>query len=746
MTEFKSGVDLSLMEGVLRQYQDDSTSLIMILQQAQAIYGYLPQEVIYHVAERTGNSPAKVMGVATFYSYFRLKPMGIYQIMLCDGTACHVNGSDRIRAAITQELGIHNGETTEDGMFTLNEVACLGCCSLAPVMMINGDTYGNLTPEKTINILRQLRQRESGEGIRILVGQGSCGVSAGAGRVAKVLAGHMTATDSFTVETTGCIGMCYLEPIVDIYEGEKLLHRLVKVTETDALGIVEAVRKKDFSKLEAMFISDEDARFLKKQKRVALRHCGVVDPTSIDDYIKKDGYKAIDKALHMTPEEVIEEVKVSGLAGRGGAGFPTWFKWNAARNAEGEHKHLICNADEGDPGAFMDRAVIESDPHSLIEGMLIGAYAIGASDMYVYIRAEYPLAVERLGNAIEQARSRGLLGENILGSGFSCDLNIKIGAGAFVCGEETALIESMEGKRGMPRLKPPFPAQSGYLNEPSNINNVETFANVAWIINNGGAAFAAMGTENSKGTKVFALTGKVQRGGLVEVPMGNSLRDVIFDIAGGIKDGRSYKAVQMGGPSGGCIPADLVDTPIDYKALSATGAIMGSGGMVVMDDSTCMVNIARFFLDFTARESCGKCVPCRIGTTRMMEILNRICDGQGQEGDIEMLEQLCMSIKDGSLCGLGQTAPNPVLTTIRYFRDEYEAHIRDKKCPAHECAALLKISIDADKCKGCTVCARKCPVECISGERKTPHVIDQSSCIKCKQCVSSCKFDAIVVD
>ena len=746
MTEFKSGVDLSLMEGVLRQYQDDSTSLIMILQQAQAIYGYLPQEVIYHVAERTGNSPAKVMGVATFYSYFRLKPMGTYQIMLCDGTACHVNGSDRIRAAITQELGIHNGETTEDGMFTLNEVACLGCCSLAPVMMINGDTYGNLTPEKTINILRQLRQRESGEGIRILVGQGSCGVSAGAGRVAKVLAGHMTATDSFTVETTGCIGMCYLEPIVDIYEGDKLLHRLVKVTETDALDIVEAIRKKDFSKLEAMFISDEDARYLKKQKRVALRHCGVVDPTSIDDYIKSDGYKAIDKALHMTPEEVIEEIKVSGLAGRGGAGFPTWFKWNAARNAQGEHKHLICNADEGDPGAFMDRAVIESDPHSLIEGMLIGAYAIGASDMYVYIRAEYPLAVERLGKAIEQARSRGLLGENILGTDFSCDLNIKIGAGAFVCGEETALIESMEGKRGMPRLKPPFPAQSGYLNEPSNINNVETFANVAWIINNGGAAFAAMGTENSKGTKVFALTGKVQRGGLVEVPMGNSLRDVIFDIAGGIKNGRSYKAVQMGGPSGGCIPADLVDTPIDYKALSATGAIMGSGGMVVMDDSTCMVNIARFFLDFTARESCGKCVPCRIGTTRMMEILNRICDGQGQEGDIELLEQLCVSIKDGSLCGLGQTAPNPVLTTIRYFRDEYEAHIRDKKCPAHECSALLKISIDPAKCKGCTVCARKCPVECISGERKTPHVIDQSSCIKCKQCVSSCKFDAIVVD
>ena len=557
MTEFKSGVDLTLMEGVLRQYQEDSTSLIMILQRAQSIYGYLPQEVIYHVAARTGNSPAKVLGVATFYSYFRLEPMGTYQIMLCQGTACHVNGAERIRTAITQELGIVNGQTTEDGMFTLNEVACLGCCSLAPVMMINGDTYGKLTPESTIKILRELKKREEGGGIRILVGQGSCGVSAGAARVAKVLSGHMTATDSFTVEKTGCIGMCYLEPIVDIYEGDKLLHRLVHVNEVDALGIVEAVRKKDFSKLESMFISDDDARFLKKQKRVALRHCGVIDPTSIDDYIRHDGYQALDKALRMTPEEVIEEIKVSGLAGRGGAGFPTWFKWNAARQAPGESKHLICNADEGDPGAFMDRAVIESDPHSLIEGMLIGAYAIGAKDMFVYIRAEYPLAVEHLGKAIEEARARGLLGENILGTGFSCDLEIKTGAGAFVCGEETALIESMEGKRGMPRLKPPFPAVSGYLNEPSNINNVETFANVAWIIKNGGAAFSAMGTENSKGTKVFALTGKVQRGGLVEVPMGNTLKDVIFDIAGGIKDGHQYKAVQMGGPSGGCIPASM---------------------------------------------------------------------------------------------------------------------------------------------------------------------------------------------
>ncbi|MBQ2846456.1 MAG: SLBB domain-containing protein, partial [Firmicutes bacterium] len=599
--------------------------------------------------------------------------------------------------------------------------------------MINGQTYGNLTPEKTINILRELRAREGGGGFRVMVGQGSCGVSAGAGRVAKVLEGYMTGTDSFSVHKTGCIGMCYLEPIVDIYEGDELLHRLVKVKEKDAHDIVDALRKKDFSGVEHLFIQEEDASFLSKQTRVALRNCGVIDPTSIDDYINHDGYKALDKALKMSPEEVIEEIKTSGLAGRGGAGFPTWFKWDAARKAKGEQKHIICNADEGDPGAFMDRAVIESDPHALIEGMLIGAYAIGATDMFVYIRAEYPLAVEHLNAAIVQAENRGLLGENILGTGFSCKLSIKIGAGAFVCGEETALIESMEGKRGMPRLKPPFPAQSGYLNEPSNINNVETFANVAWIIRNGGKAFAAMGTENSKGTKVFALTGKVVRGGLVEVPMGYTLRDVIFGIAGGIKDGREYKAVQMGGPSGGCIPAHLIDTPIEYKALSATGAIMGSGGMVVMDDTTCMVNIARFFLNFTAKESCGKCVPCRIGTTRMMEILDRICEGEGQEGDIELLEELCVSIKDGALCGLGQTAPNPVLTTIRYFRNEYEAHIKEKKCPAHECSSLLNISIDKDKCVGCTLCAKKCPVGCIDGSVKKPHTIDQTACIKCKQ-------------
>ncbi len=581
--------------------------------------------------------------------------------------------------------------------------------------------------------------------MKIVVGAGSCGIAAGAQKVYDALEKALPENASLSI--TGCNGMCFCEPIVDVYDDEKNLTRLVRVQAADAPRILEAVGKEDLSGVADLVIAKEDAQFLGKQTRIALRHCGVLNPESIAEYEAAGGYTAIRRALfESTPEAVIEEIKTSGLAGRGGAGFPTWFKWNAAREAKGEEKYLICNADEGDPGAFMDRAVIEGDPHGLIEGMLIGAYAIGAKEAIVYVRAEYPLAIKRLQKAIEQATEKGYLGEHIFGSAYSCTMRIKAGAGAFVCGEETALIESLEGSRGMPRLKPPFPAEAGYWHKPSNINNVETFANVPWILENGGAAFAAMGTEGSKGTKVFALTGKVRRGGLVEIPMGKTLRDVIFDIGGGIRDGKRFKAVQMGGPSGGCIPESLLDTVIDYKALGATGAIMGSGGMVVMDESTCMVGMAKFFLDFTAKESCGKCVHCRLGTKRMLEVLTRITEGEGKPGDIELLEELCAGVKDGALCGLGQTAPNPVLTTIRYFRPEFEAHIRDKKCPAGECTALVTYSIDPDKCVGCTKCARNCPVGAISGEVRKPHTIDPQLCIKCGKCAENCNFGAVEVN
>lgn len=579
--------------------------------------------------------------------------------------------------------------------------------------------------------------------MRIVVGEGSCGIAAGAEKVRQALLNKNLNNAELTI--AGCIGMCYLEPIVDIYTDSGELKRLVRVTENDAAKIAEYAQTGDESIIADLLVSDEDKEFLDKQTRIALRRCGIINPESLDEFVEADGYAALKKVVTtMSPEDVIEVIKTSGLAGRGGAGFPTWFKWNAARQSEDEEKYLICNADEGDPGAFMDRAVIESDPHNLIEGMLIGAYAIGAKNAVVYVRAEYPLAIKRLEKAIKEATEAGYLGENIFGTDFSCTMTIKAGAGAFVCGEETALIESLEGHRGMPRLKPPFPAQSGYWGKPSNINNVETFANVSWIITNGGEAFAAMGTEGSKGTKVFAVTGKVKRSGLVEIPMGKTLRDVIFDIGGGMKSDKAFKAVQMGGPSGGCIPAELIDTVIDYKALGATGAIMGSGGMVVMDESTCMVGMAKFFLDFTAKESCGKCVHCRIGTTRMLEILTRITEGNGKDGDIELLEELCYGIKDGALCGLGQTAPNPVLTTIKYFKDEYIAHIENKTCPAGECSNLIEYSIDADKCKGCTLCARNCPVNAISGTVKNAHIIDTEKCIKCGKCIENCKFGAVI--
>lgn len=588
---------------------------------------------------------------------------------------------------------------------------------------------------------------------KVVVGLGSCGIAAGAGKTfEKIKAIRQSEHLDFDLHKTSCIGMCYREPLVEVIdENGAFLYGNVdeeKVIQILDRHVVHHEPVRDLVVKSDLF-ETEDQAFLGAQVKIALRNCGYIDPESLEEYEQRQGYAALRKIAEdgIPRDKVIQMVIDAGLRGRGGGGFQTGLKWRFAAGYASDEKYVICNADEGDPGAFMDRSLLEGDPHAVLEGMIIGAYAIGATGGVIYCRAEYPLAIKRLDIALGQARKRGYLGNDILGiENFHFDIHIKEGAGAFVCGEETALIASVEGQRGMPRKRPPFPAEAGLWNKPTNINNVETWANIPWIIYHGPEAYARYGTEKSRGTKVFALAGKIKRSGLVEVPMGITLRDVIFKLGGGIQGDKRFKAVQMGGPSGGCIPEYLADTIVDYDSVNATGAIMGSGGMVVMDETTCMVDVARFFLDFTQKESCGKCTFCRIGTKRMLEILDRITAGNGREGDIDMLEELAYLIKDNSLCGLGQTAPNPVLTTLRYFRDEYEAHIRDKKCPAKVCKTLLTYEIVADKCTGCRVCAVKCPVNAISGERKQPHLIDQELCIRCGDCYNRCRFEAININ
>ena len=574
--------------------------------------------------------------------------------------------------------------------------------------------------------------------MRYLLGYGSCGIASGASEVLSVLEGK-----GLKVEKVGCNGLCFAEPVLEVItdNGESVLYgRLNKESAASFADFAWGGSLPEENKL-----SEDDLKFLKGQTRVVLSGCGKVNPESIDSYIENGGYIALKKALALGSEGIIDEIKKSGLRGRGGAGFPTHIKWQSAKSSQGDDKYIVCNADEGDPGAFMDRAVLEGDPHRVLEGMMISGIAVGAKTGIIYVRAEYPLAVKRLQLAIDEMRGKGILGDNIFGSDFSFDFKIMMGAGAFVCGEETALLASLGGNRGMPVTKPPFPAQRGFRDKPTNINNVETFANISWIIENGGEAFAQMGTQGSKGTKVFALAGRVKRGGLVEVPMGLTIKDIVFGICGGIIGDKEIKAVQMGGPSGGCIPKNMLDTVIDYESIAKTGAIMGSGGMIVMDEKTCMVDMAKFFMDFTSKESCGKCVPCRIGTTRMLEILKRIVEGRGVEEDIDMLVDLGESIKTGALCGLGNSAPNPVLTTIKYFREEYEAHIKEKRCPAKKCTALIKFEIDKNLCKGCSACSKKCPVGAISGQIKMPYSIDAQKCIRCSQCLDNCRFNAIKI-
>lgn len=779
-------LDLSFVEQTVARLGREPEAVIPILQAIQSHYRYLPQEAMERVCQLTSITPASITGVATFYTQFRHQPVGRHLIRICHGTACHVKGSELIQEAFQRYFGLTNGQDTDaSGDFTLQDVACLGCCTLAPVIQIDDVTYGRLTPGMVRDVVHDfLHQKHSAPAERpqhalhaegplgeVRVGLGSCCVAQGSGKVHQAINSVLDELGApAVVKRVGCVGMCHQTPLVEIalpdgpsklfakvdaesvrpilmrhFRPKSIVRRIGHAVTRVLDGLLTDEIENPVAR-HAIDVRDEPVcAFLGRQKRIATEYCGQIDPTDLDEYLRHEGFVAVKRALtQLTPDEIIAECQASGLRGRGGAGFATGLKWAKVRQSPGDVKYIICNGDEGDPGAFMDRMLLESFPYRVIEGMTIAAQAVGAHQGFFYIRAEYPLAVQRIREAIEHCIERGLLGDSVMGSGFRLNIAVKEGAGAFVCGEETALLASIEGKRGMPSLRPPYPAESGLWEKPTLVNNVETYALVPWIFRHGAAAFAALGTEKSRGTKVFALAGKINRGGLIEVPMGVTIRQIVEEIGGGVPRGRQFKAVQVGGPSGGCVPAELADTPVDFEALTAAGAIMGSGGLVVLDDSDCMVDIARYFLRFTQDQSCGKCTFCRIGTRRMLDILDRIATGAGKPSDLDDLEQLAVDVRAASICGLGKTAPNPVLSTLRYFRHEYEEHLAGR-CPAGRCKDLIRYRV-TERCIGCTLCAQNCPVNAIPITPYKMHTIDLDKCTRCDSCRAACPEDAIVVE
>jgi NADH-quinone oxidoreductase subunit F len=763
-----------------------SGSVIPILQAIQQKFNYLPEDALKYVCRKTDITPEQIIGVASFYSQFRMQPVGEHIIKVCVGTACHVKGADHVHDAIRRHFKLSGDEETDaSGKYTVERVACLGCCTLAPVVQIDEITYGHVSSDKVENMLADFERHAGGakseKGLfrntkgqeiqgEIRIGLGSCCVASGSEEVKKAV--EETVADTgirINLKNVGCVGMCHQVPLVEVIPFNKKPILYAKVKPEDIRGIVAShfkppgylVRLKNdiyhfFESVQTSSVWEGvkqysiDARekqvtdFLDRQVPIATRYRGIINPLDLNEYKAHKGFEALKTCLaDLSGEQIIQQIRDSGLRGRGGAGFPTGIKWNIVAGQPSDTKYLICNGDEGDPGAFMDRMLLESYPYRVIEGMLIAAKAVNATQGFFYIRAEYPLAVKRIRQALIYCRENNLIGDNILGSGFSFDIGIYEGAGAFVCGEESALIASMEGQRGFPRIRPPFPAEKGLWDKPTLINNTETFALVSYIINEGSESFSSIGSLTSKGSKVFALAGKINRGGLIEVPMGITVRRIVEEIGGGVQNGKKFKAVQIGGPSGGCVPEQLYDTPIDYESLLEVGAMMGSGGLVVMDEDDCMVDIAHYFLSFTQHESCGKCTFCRIGTKKMLDILTKFTSGKGTLKDLEELEYLAGWTKKGSLCGLGKSAPNPVLSTLKYFREEFIAHINGK-CPAGKCSGLIRYQIN-DLCIGCTKCAQKCPTDAILFKPHKKHEVINDLCIKCNACKEVCPVEAVEI-